>query len=121
MFYTSAEVLPQGDKTAQRLGEIADILFRYSRKDFNLRVGEREIRYTDSPRFVVVVDSPRTIRRLLMRGNEYAAAEAFVDRHLDIEGDLIAGLKTKNALAERAATLGPGQKFKLLIHLFLIR
>ena len=59
MFYTSAEVLPQGDKTAQRLGEIADILFRYSRKDFNLRVGEREVRYTDAPRFVVVIDSPR--------------------------------------------------------------
>ena len=70
---------------------------------------------------VVVIDSPRTIRRLLMRPNEYTAAEAFVDRHLDIEGDLIPGLKTKNALAERAASLRPGEKLKLLIHLFLIR
>jgi cyclopropane-fatty-acyl-phospholipid synthase len=120
MFYTSAEVLPREDKVAQRLGEISDILFRHSRKDFNLRVGEREIRYTDSPRFVVVVDQPRTIRRLLLRPNQYAAAEAFVDRHFDIEGNLIEGLRTKNALAERAATLRTGEKLKLLTHLFLI-
>jgi len=120
MFYTSAEILPGEDKTARRLGRISDILFRYSRKDFNIRVGDRELRYTDSPRFVVVVDRPRTIRRLLLRPNQYAAAEAFVDQHFDIEGDLIEGLKAKNALAERAPTLRIGEKLKLLFLLSLI-
>ncbi|HKJ71314.1 MAG TPA: hypothetical protein VKA55_06140 [Gammaproteobacteria bacterium] len=120
MFYTSAEVLPSGDKVAQRLGAISDILFRHSRKDFNLRVGERELRYTDAPRFVVVVDRPRTLRRLLLRPNEYAAAEAFVDGRFDIEGDLIEGLKTKNDLAERASTLRLGDKLKLLFNLLRI-
>lgn len=117
MFYTSAEVLPREDKVAQRLGRIADILFRASRKDFNLRIGDREIRYTDNPRFVIGFDRPATIRRLLLRPNSYAAAEAFVDGHLDIEGDLLAGLRTKNALAERAETMRTGDKLKLLFHL----
>ncbi|MFP4559971.1 MAG: hypothetical protein ACLFRB_05910 [Thiohalorhabdus sp.] len=120
MFYTAAEVLPQQDKVARRLGTIADILFRRSRKDFNIRVGERELRYTDSPRFVIVFDSPRTVRRLILRPNEYRAAEAFVDKHLDIEGDLIAGLKTKNALIERAPTLRLGEKLKILFTLLRI-
>lgn len=120
MFYTSAEVLPPEDRTARRLGSIADILFRYSRKDFNIRVGDRELRYTNNPRFVVRIDSPRTIRRLLLRANQYAAAEAFVEGEWDIEGDLLEGLRTKNDLAERAETLRTGEKLKLLVKIFLL-
>ena len=120
MFYTAAEVLPREDKTAQRLGAVSDRLFRNSRKDFNIRVGDYEIRYTHSPRFVLLVDRPATLRRLLLRPNHYAAAEAFVDRRLDIEGDLLEGLRMKNALAERAATLRAGEKLKLALKLALI-
>jgi hypothetical protein len=119
MFYTSAEVFPPEDKTARRLGGVADILFRSSRKDFNIRVGEVELRYTDSPRFWLVVDRPATLRRLLLRPNQYAAAEAFVDGKLEVEGDLLEGLRTKNALAERAATLRVGDKLKLAFTLAL--
>ncbi|MFB6261799.1 MAG: hypothetical protein ABEJ96_09290 [Thiohalorhabdaceae bacterium] len=120
MFYTSAEILPPEDKTARRLGGIADILFRYSRKDFNIRVGDRELRYTNHPSFVVRIDSPRTIRRLLLRPNQYAAAEAFVAGHWDIEGDFLEGLRTKNALAERAQSLRTRDKVKLLAKIFLL-
>ncbi|MFA9461116.1 hypothetical protein [Thiohalorhabdus methylotrophus] len=114
MFYTAADVFPQEDKIARRLGAIADILFRHSRKDFNIRVGDRELRYTDRPQFVIIFDSPGSVRRLLLRHNEYLAAEAFVNQQMDIEGDLIAGLKAKNTLIERARTLRLGEKLKIL-------
>ncbi|HKJ87689.1 MAG TPA: hypothetical protein VKA48_04190 [Gammaproteobacteria bacterium] len=120
MFYTAADVSPDADKVARRLGTIADILFRHARKDFNIRVGDRELRYTNHPRFVILFDSPRSVRRLLLRHNEYLAAEAFVDKRLDIEGDLIAGLKAKNALIERAPTLRLGEKIKILFNLLRI-
>jgi len=117
MFYLSADVHPREDPTAQRLGEIADILFRYSRKDFNLRVGQCRIQYTDHPRFTVVLDSPRTVRRLLLRRNPFLAEDTFVDGALDIEGDLIEGLKVKNDVGERQKTLRFAEKLKLLFHL----
>ena len=120
MFYISADVRPREDATAQRLGQIADLLFRYSRKDFNIRVGECEIHYTDQPRFTVVVDSPRTVRRLLLRRSPYAAGEAFTAKSLEIEGDLVSGLKTKADLGDRLATLRAGEKLKILLNLIRI-
>ncbi len=120
MFYTSAEVFPRDDRVARRLGKIADILFRYSRKDFNLRIGERQVRYTDSPEFVAVFDAPKTVRRLLLRPRSYKAGEAFVSQRLDIQGDLLAGLRTKNILTERSTTLRRTEKLKLLFHLLRI-
>jgi hypothetical protein len=120
MFYTSAEVVPADDPVARRIGKVADSLFQYSRKDFNLRVGEREIRYTDRPQFVVVVQSPKVLRRLLIRANAYQAADAFVDGEWDIEGDLLAGLRTKNTLYQRAESLRLRDKLKLFFQLLRI-
>jgi hypothetical protein len=117
MFYLSADVHPREDATAQRLGEIADILFRYSRKDFNIRVGQCRIRYTDHPRFTVVLDSPRTVRRLLLRRNPFLAEDTFVGGALDIEGDLIEGFKIKDDVSERQKSLRSAEKLKLLFHL----
>ena len=120
MFYISADVHPREDPTAQRLGQIADILFRYSRKDFNIRVGEREIHYTDQPRFTAVLDSPRTVRRLLLRRSPYTAGDAFVAKALEIEGDLISGLQLKSDLGNRLGTLRAGERLKILINLLRV-
>ncbi|HKL78517.1 MAG TPA: hypothetical protein VJ985_09205 [Gammaproteobacteria bacterium] len=118
MFYLSADVHPREDPTAQKLGEVADMLFRYSRKDFNLRVGECRIEYTDNPRFTLVIDTPRTVRRLLLRRSPFATADAFIRKRVDLEGDFIEGLKLKNDLVERGRTLRPAEKLKLFFHLF---
>ena len=120
MFYTSAEVSPQDDKVAHRLGKIADLLFRRCRKDFNIRVGEREVLYTDNPDFTAVVDSPKTVRKLLLRPQPYAAGEAFLDKRVDIEGDLLAGLRARNLLSERPPDLRRSEKLKLLFNLLRI-
>ncbi len=116
----TAEFAPPEDPIARRIGEIADILFRDSAKEFNLRVGEREVRFTHRPRFEVVLDSPRTLRQLLLRPNEYAIGEAFIDGRFDIQGDLFAGLKAKNTLIKRAETLQLQDKLRILIHLLRI-
>lgn len=120
MFYTAAEVAPADDRVAQRIGKIADNLFQYSRKDFNIRIGEREIRYTDKPQFVLVIASPKTLRRLLLRADAYKAADAYVDGEWDIEGDLLTGLRTKNTLYERAQNLRLRDKLKLFFQLLRI-
>jgi len=120
MFYTSAEVSPADDPVARRIGKIADSLFQYSRKDFNLRVGEREISYTDKPQFVIVVESPKVLRRLLLRADAYRAADAYVDGRWDIEGDLLAGRRTKNTLYERAQSLRLRDRLKLAFQLLRI-
>jgi hypothetical protein len=120
MFYVTAEVVPQKDPVARRLGEIADILFRYSRKDFNIRIGTREIRYTAHPRFVVRVDEPRTVRELLLRPTGHRAVDAFIRGRVAVEGDLLEGLRTRSALHSRPVALRPVERLKLWYHLLRV-
>jgi len=117
MLYTSAEVVPPQDPTGQRLGQIADLLFRFARKDFNLRIGSCELRYTDDPRFVIVLEEPSLVRRLLVPPRSDRIQQAFVTKALDIEGDLLEGLRLKEVLTERPAQLGLWDKLRLLFHL----
>ncbi len=117
MLYTSAEVVPPQDPRGQRLGQIADLLFRFARKDFNLRIGGCELRYTADPRFVIVLEGPATVRRLLLRPRPDRIQQAFVTKELDIEGDLLEGLRLKEVLTERSAQLGPMNKLRVLFHL----
>lgn len=120
MFYITAEVAPREDPVARRLGEIADILFRYSRKDFNIQVGEREIRYTAHPCFVVRIDRPATVRRLLARPTGNRAARAFMDGRLAVEGDLLEGLRTRRTLVQRRIPLRLSERLKLWLKLIRI-
>lgn len=120
MFYITAEVAPREDPVARRLGEIADILFRYSRKDFNIRVGEREVRYTAYPSFVIRVDRPTTVRGLLVWPTGNRAARAFVDGRLAVEGDLLESLRTRSALAQRRVPLRLSERLKLWFKLVRI-
>lgn len=117
MLYTSAEVVPPQDPTGQRLGQIADLLFRFVRKDFNVRIGDCELRYTADPRFVIVCDQPSTVRRLLLHPHPDRMQRAFIAKELDIEGDLLEGLRLKEVLTERSGQLGLRDKLRLFFHL----
>lgn len=120
MFYVTAEVVPREDPVARRLGAIADILFRYSRKDFNIRVGEREVRYTAHPRLVVHADHPRTVRHLLVRPTGTRAARAFAAGRLDLEGDLLEGLRSRSTVTDRPVPLRLLERIKLWYQLLRI-
>ncbi|MGH7575701.1 MAG: class I SAM-dependent methyltransferase, partial [Longimicrobiales bacterium] len=92
------------DEAARRTLEVvADLFGPRQRRAFSIRLwnGVEERGGEAPPRFVLVLNRPEALRRILLPATERRVAEAYIRRDVDIEGDLEAATALGETLAER--------------------
>src|SRR5689334_18902354 len=94
------------------LRAVEAILYRVHPRDFTVRLWDGSALLPDegaTSRFTVVLTHPASLRRMLWPPGELTAAEAFIHRDFDVEGDLVAALGLRDRLK-----IGPRELLGLL-------
>ncbi|MFP4473666.1 MAG: hypothetical protein ACLFPX_07385 [Candidatus Omnitrophota bacterium] len=82
--------------------KLLNMVFQYHpRKDFNIRTSAGEtIRWSDNPKFTLVVNDPRALKRIILCRDDLEAGKAFIEKGIDIEGDLFEAMTLADYFSE---------------------
>ncbi len=81
--------------------DLLERVFERQRRDFNVQLWDgRLIEWSRHPKFTLIVNDKKTFKRLFLRGNALTAGEAFIDKKIDITGDLFEAIRLGDYLAE---------------------
>jgi cyclopropane-fatty-acyl-phospholipid synthase len=93
-----------------------EMLADYANQDFQVRVWDGTTWGSqDNPRFVLVLNSPEGLRRMLSSPTEVSLGEAFVAGEIDVEGDLEAAFELGDYLLSRQSSAGISQTLLSLL------
>lgn len=77
--------------------EVLNSIFSKSTKDFNIEFWNGEtISYSSSPKFIIKFLDKDVFMQLITNPNVMAFAQAFIDKKIDIEGDIFEAIKLKD-------------------------
>ncbi len=80
--------------------EILDSIFAKSDKNFNIELWDKEvISYSDNPKFIIKFLDKDVFIQLITNPNIMSFAQAFIDKKIDIEGDIFEAIKLKDDIA----------------------
>jgi cyclopropane-fatty-acyl-phospholipid synthase len=84
-----------------KLREILEEIFKTHPKDFNIRLWNgKTIEWTPRPSFTLIFNNRSAVKNLFLKGNAYAAGKAFIEKDLDIEGDIFEAMKLADHLSQ---------------------
>ena len=69
--------------------KIAEFLFRKCSTDFNVRLSDGALlRRTQNPKFTIVINDRKIFKKLIWSPTDYTVGKAFIDKNIDVEGDI---------------------------------
>lgn len=103
--------LPGGNlrESARTLSILNKALTKYGPRDFEIKLWDGTTVPADSgqeTRFVLSLNSPGALRRMLFPPNELALGESYLDGDWDLDGDIMAAMKLGDVFEELALGLG---------------
>ncbi|HEX9015886.1 MAG TPA: cyclopropane-fatty-acyl-phospholipid synthase family protein [Chloroflexota bacterium] len=103
--------MPGGNlrESARTLSILNKALTKYGPRDFEIKLWDGTTVPADSgqeTRFVLSLNSPGALRRMLFPPNELALGESYLDGDWDLDGDIMAAMKLGDVFEELALGLG---------------
>ena len=93
--------------------DILEKIFEKHPRDFNVRLWDgRLIEWSREPKFTLMFNDKKAFKKLLLTGDALTAGEAFIEKKLDIAGDIFEAVKLGDYLAE--LKLSMMEKLKIL-------
>lgn len=81
--------------------EIIDSIFSKTSKNFNIEFwNNQSIVYCDNPKFIIKFRDKENTKQLIMNPDILSFAEAFINKTIDIEGDIFNAIKLKNDISQ---------------------
>lgn len=110
-------MLSQKQLSIQR--EILDIIFHYYPKDFNIKILDGcFMQWSPSPSFTLIFKNKKVFKKLLLAMDDYEAGVAFIEKDIDIEGDMLAAMRLADLVHH--TPLRPRDKIKIFWKLLLL-
>jgi hypothetical protein len=101
----------------QKIARYEEKLFKtiFSGQDAGFQIvgsDHRPFFHTPDPEFTLVIRDPKPVLRGLLLQDDYRIGKAFIDKHFDIDGDIISACRLKDDLVQTLSC--PGKKADLI-------
>lgn len=79
--------------------KVADLLFHKCATNFNVRLSDGTLlKRTDQPKFTLIINERKIFKKFLFKPNDLTLGKAFIDKRIDIEGDILEVVALKDHL-----------------------
>jgi cyclopropane-fatty-acyl-phospholipid synthase len=104
------------------MSQIVDILekiFDGHPKNFNLRLWDGQtIAWDSHPAFTLIFSDKQALKKIILSGDAFTAGTAYIEKEIEIEGDIFEAIKLGDYLA--GLKLSRGEKLAIFAKLFYL-
>ena len=101
--------------------EILELLFKGLKKSFEVILSNGEVLKVGNPRYRFIINSPMVLPKVILSGNDYVAGRAFIEKEIDVEGDIISAMEIKEGFGDFESGLSlKGRLIYLSLKMYLL-